>query len=96
MLMSLVGLLGPGKNPRVNKRMEMARLRVGMCAGVLILSEFAGAAQSLGAGAILVNPWNINDMASAIKAALTMRCVCCCLLTSPPLSGLRPDTFKPG
>lgn len=32
-------------------------------AGVLILSEFAGAAQSLGAGAILVNPWNINDMA---------------------------------
>ena len=33
----------------------------------------AGAAQSLGAGAILVNPWNINDMAAAIKAALTMR-----------------------
>ena len=41
---------------------------------MLILSEFAGAAQSLGAGAILVNPWNINDMAAAIKAALTMRC----------------------
>ncbi len=32
-------------------------------AGVLVLSEFAGAAQSLGAGAILVNPWNITDMA---------------------------------
>ncbi len=32
-------------------------------AGVLVLSEFAGAAQSLGAGAILVNPWNIIDMA---------------------------------
>jgi hypothetical protein len=32
-------------------------------AGVLVLSEFAGAAQSLGAGAILVNPWNISDMA---------------------------------
>ena len=49
--------------------------RVCRCpAGVLILSEFAGAAQSLGAGAILVNPWNINDMAAAIKAALTMRC----------------------
>ena len=31
-------------------------------AGVLVLSEFAGAAQSLGAGAILVNPWNIKDM----------------------------------
>lgn len=35
--------------------------------GVLILSEFAGAAQSLGAGSILVNPWNISDMASAIE-----------------------------
>ncbi|KAK9804133.1 hypothetical protein WJX73_003206 [Symbiochloris irregularis] len=41
-------------------------------AGVLVLSEFAGAAQSLGAGAILVNPWNINDMAAAIRNALTM------------------------
>lgn len=41
-------------------------------AGVLVLSEFAGAAQSLGAGALLVNPWNVNDMASAIEDALTM------------------------
>ena len=41
-------------------------------AGVLILSEFAGAAQSLGAGALLVNPWNVNDMAAAIEDALTM------------------------
>ena len=41
-------------------------------AGVLVLSEFAGAAQSLGAGAILVNPWNITDMAAAIQDALTM------------------------
>jgi len=41
-------------------------------AGVLILSEFAGAAQSLGAGAILVNPWNVRDIASAIEDALTM------------------------
>ncbi|KAK6946612.1 Glycosyl transferase, family 20 [Dillenia turbinata] len=40
--------------------------------GVLILSEFAGAAQSLGAGAILVNPWNITDVASAIAQALNM------------------------
>lgn len=37
-----------------------------------MLSEFAGAAQSLGAGAILVNPWNITDMAAAIEDALTM------------------------
>lgn len=40
--------------------------------GVLVLSEFAGAAQSLGAGAILVNPWNITDLAAAIEDALTM------------------------
>eukprot|EP00198_Chlamydomonas_reinhardtii_P002762 XP_001692098.1 trehalose-6-phosphate synthase/phosphatase [Chlamydomonas reinhardtii] len=41
-------------------------------AGVLVLSEFAGAAQSLGAGALLVNPWNISDMATAIYDALSM------------------------
>ncbi|GMI82270.1 trehalose-6-phosphate synthase, TREHALOSE-6-PHOSPHATE SYNTHASE 1 [Hibiscus trionum] len=40
--------------------------------GVLILSEFAGAAQSLGAGAILVNPWNVTEVASAIGYALNM------------------------
>ena len=37
--------------------------------GVLVLSEFAGAAQSLGAGSILVNPWNISDMSAAIAQA---------------------------
>ncbi|KDP34467.1 hypothetical protein JCGZ_11938 [Jatropha curcas] len=42
--------------------------------GVLILSEFAGAAQSLGAGAILVNPWNITEVADSIREALTMSC----------------------
>lgn len=41
-------------------------------AGVLVLSEFAGAAQSLGAGAILVNPWNVSELAGAIEEALTM------------------------
>ncbi|KAL5537739.1 hypothetical protein UlMin_044569 [Ulmus minor] len=41
--------------------------------GVLILSEFAGAAQSLGAGAILVNPWNITEVANAIGQALEMK-----------------------
>ncbi|KAJ7948808.1 Alpha,alpha-trehalose-phosphate synthase 1 [Quillaja saponaria] len=40
--------------------------------GVLILSEFAGAAQSLGAGAILVNPWNVTEVAAAIAQALNM------------------------
>ncbi|KAI0491564.1 hypothetical protein KFK09_025824 [Dendrobium nobile] len=40
--------------------------------GVLILSEFAGAAQSLGAGALLVNPWNITEVADSIAKALNM------------------------
>ncbi|KAG6607944.1 Alpha,alpha-trehalose-phosphate synthase [UDP-forming] 1 [Cucurbita argyrosperma subsp. argyrosperma] len=40
--------------------------------GVLILSEFAGAAQSLGAGALLVNPWNITEVAKSIERALKM------------------------
>ncbi|OUS42733.1 glycosyltransferase family 20-domain-containing protein [Ostreococcus tauri] len=41
-------------------------------AGVLVLSEFAGAAQSIGAGALLVNPHNVTEVAHAIKEALTM------------------------
>ena len=40
--------------------------------GVLILSEFTGAAQSLGAGALQVNPWNISEVADALSKALTM------------------------
>ncbi|CAM6051565.1 unnamed protein product [Sphagnum compactum] len=40
--------------------------------GVLVLSEFSGAAQSLGAGAMLVNPWNIKEMSIAIRDALNM------------------------
>ncbi len=41
--------------------------------GVLILSEFAGAAQSLGAGCIQVNPWDVVKTANAIKSALEMK-----------------------
>ncbi|KAI9920843.1 hypothetical protein PsorP6_002634 [Peronosclerospora sorghi] len=39
--------------------------------GVLILSEFAGSAQSL-SGAIRVNPWNTTDMANALRYALEL------------------------
>ncbi len=39
--------------------------------GVLILSEFAGAAQEL-PNAYIVNPYNINEMAQAIKDALSL------------------------
>ena len=34
--------------------------------GVLILSEFVGAAQTLGSGALLVNPCNTDEVAKAL------------------------------
>jgi trehalose 6-phosphate synthase/phosphatase len=40
--------------------------------GVLVLSERAGAAQELGSGAILVNPYDIGAMAEALDTALRM------------------------
>lgn len=40
--------------------------------GVLILSEFTGAAQSLGAGSLRINPWNLQETANAIHEALDM------------------------
>ena len=39
--------------------------------GNLVLSEFAGAAQSLN-GSIVINPWNTEDFADAIHDAVTM------------------------
>lgn len=39
---------------------------------MLFVFQFAGAAQSLGAGAILVNPWNVTEVAASIGYALTM------------------------
>lgn len=39
--------------------------------GTLILSEFTGAAQSLN-GALIVNPWNTDELAESINEALTI------------------------
>jgi trehalose 6-phosphate synthase len=39
--------------------------------GVMILSEFTGAAQSLN-GSLIVNPWNTEELASSIHDAVTM------------------------
>jgi trehalose 6-phosphate synthase len=39
--------------------------------GVLILSRFTGAAREL-AEALLVNPYSVDDMAQAIRLAITM------------------------
>ena len=40
--------------------------------GVLVLSEFAGAAQTLGAGCVRVNPYNIEELARGISDAIAM------------------------
>ncbi len=40
--------------------------------GVLVLSEFAGVAAELGGDALMVNPYDIDRMASAYKQAITM------------------------
>jgi trehalose 6-phosphate synthase len=40
--------------------------------GVLVLSEFAGAAEQLGKSAVLVNPYDQDSVASAIRMAVTM------------------------
>lgn len=39
--------------------------------GVLVLSEFTGAAQSLN-GSLIVNPWNTDELAGAMHDAVTM------------------------
>jgi len=40
--------------------------------GVLLLSEFAGAAQALGAGALLINPYNTEEVAKCLFEGLNM------------------------
>ena len=37
----------------------------------MILSEFAGAAQSLN-GSLIINPWDVHSTANAIHEAMTM------------------------
>src|SRR5215468_8196169 len=39
--------------------------------GVMVLSEFTGAAQSLN-GSLIFNPWNTDELADAIHNAITM------------------------
>jgi trehalose 6-phosphate synthase/phosphatase len=50
---------------------EFCAAQVDGC-GVLVLSEFAGAAAQLQCGALLVNPHDIEGMADALKAAFDM------------------------
>lgn len=39
--------------------------------GVMLLSEFTGAAQSLN-GSIIFNPWNTEELAASLHDAVTM------------------------
>jgi trehalose 6-phosphate synthase len=41
--------------------------------GALVLSEFAGSAPQLAAGALMVNPFDVQGIARALRRALTMR-----------------------
>ena len=50
---------------------EFCACQVDGC-GVLVLSEFAGAAAQLQTGALLVNPHDIEGMADALKTAFGM------------------------
>jgi trehalose 6-phosphate synthase len=40
--------------------------------GVMVLSEFTGAAQALKDGAIIVNPWDNDELAAAVHKGITM------------------------
>jgi len=40
--------------------------------GMLVLSEFAGCAQNFASGAILCNPYNIEELSQGIYEAVTM------------------------
>ncbi len=55
----------------VAAQMELPGLNEKEGPGVLVLSEFAGSAQSL-SGAIRINPWNTEEVCMAIQQALTL------------------------
>lgn len=40
--------------------------------GVLVISEYTGAADALRGGALVVNPWHNEDFSKAVHEALTM------------------------
>jgi len=66
------GALGEeGEGPRRRRESACCKPFAKDGPGALVLSEFAGSAQSL-SGAIRVNPWNTEELARAIHEALTL------------------------
>lgn len=51
---------------------EFVACQLGNEKGVLVLSEFAGAAQALGAGCVRVNPYNTEEVSRGMDEALSM------------------------
>lgn len=66
-----VGLVTPLKDGMNLVAKEYCACQVGE-PGVLVLSEFAGAASELGQGALLVNPHDVERMAEVIREAVEM------------------------
>ncbi|KAL8087902.1 hypothetical protein AgCh_037880 [Apium graveolens] len=58
---------------KVHKLVGRINGRFGTVSKVPLIHLFAGAAQSLGAGAILINSWDIAEIASSIGRALNMK-----------------------
>src|SRR5262249_23849187 len=68
---SEVGLVTPLRDGMNLVAKEYVAAQDGEDPGVLILSQFAGAAEEL-EEALLVNPYNIDDVANAMQTALKM------------------------
>lgn len=63
--------------------------------GVLVLSEFAGSAESLSDSSIIINPVDISNSAVAIKQVCLYRIhLCSCVETNPVCQALEMDTKK--
>ncbi|MGD7652215.1 MAG: alpha,alpha-trehalose-phosphate synthase (UDP-forming), partial [Verrucomicrobiales bacterium] len=67
----LVTPLRDGMNLVAKEFVDCQRMEDGLSAGVLILSEFAGAATEL-SQALHVNPYDVDDVATAVNRALEM------------------------
>ncbi|CAI5743255.1 unnamed protein product [Peronospora destructor] len=66
------GALSPISSPRQSSTSVLTDLKgEDGGPGVLVVSEFAGCSQSL-SGAIIINPWNTEDVALSIHQALSM------------------------
>ncbi len=70
--MSDIGLVTPLRDGMNLVAKEFVAAQDGDDPGVLVLSQFAGAARRLD-GAVLVNPYDLDGMGNAIARALSMR-----------------------